>query len=117
MVNHPNRRKFAVNDERLAEIMARHIGSGKHNSISDGLCVMEAVAYVSGDTWTDHPSCACPVISTFLRTWNDTLPNDEERDRLLEIAHPEAGRDTLDCGDRKAARDHGCGLVYPRSNA
>ena len=88
MVNHPNRRKFAVNDERLAEIMARHIGSGKHDSISDGLCIMEAVAYVSGNTWTDHPSCACPVISAFLRIWNDGLPNDEERDRLLKSLIP-----------------------------
>jgi hypothetical protein len=29
-----------------------------------------------------HPECACPVISAFLRSWNDSLP-DGERDTLL----------------------------------
>jgi hypothetical protein len=55
---------------------------GKHSSINEGACVMEAVAFVAGEPWSDHPQCACPVIGTFLRSWNDSLP-DAERDTLL----------------------------------
>ncbi|MGH6741358.1 MAG: hypothetical protein ACREDY_20440 [Bradyrhizobium sp.] len=50
-------------------------------------CIMEAVAFVAGEPWSDHPACACPVISTFLRSWNDALP-DDERDVLLRPLVP-----------------------------
>jgi hypothetical protein len=58
--------------------------SGSHEVDSGQMCVMEAVAYVAGEPWSDQPQCACPVISAFLRAWNDSLPTDEERDRLLK---------------------------------
>src|SRR5262245_64601994 len=48
---------------------------------------MEAVAYVAGEPWSDSPQCACPVISAFLRTWNDGL-NDADRNRLLKPLIP-----------------------------
>jgi hypothetical protein len=49
------------------------------------LCIMEAVAYMAGEPWTDSPACASPVISAFLRSWNDLLA-DDDRDRLLPAA-------------------------------
>ena len=49
------------------------------------MCIMEAVAYMAGEPWSDSPACASPVISAFLRTWNDALP-DDDRDRLLPAA-------------------------------
>ena len=55
------------------------LGSGSHNPGSDVMCVMEAVAMLAGEDWTDHPSCASPVIGEFLRTWNDGLPDDERQ--------------------------------------
>jgi hypothetical protein len=58
------------------------LGHGSHDSIVDGCCIMEAVAFVAREPWSDNPACACPVISAFLRSWNDALP-DEERDTLL----------------------------------
>jgi hypothetical protein len=58
------------------------LSSGSHKSIKDGFCVMEAVSWVAREPWSDHPECACPVISAFLRAWNDALPNNE-RDELL----------------------------------
>lgn len=36
-------------------------------------CVMEAVAYVAGEPWSDAPECCSPVIGAFLRRWNDDL--------------------------------------------
>ena len=55
---------------------------GRHDP--DGaMCVMEAVAYVAGEEWSDHPKCTCPVISAFMRAWNDALLNDNERTARL----------------------------------
>ena len=72
-----------IDSTRLAEVTARDIGHGAHFSLDDGLCVMEAVAYVAGEPWSDHPTCACPVLGAFMRAWNDGLPTDEDRTRLL----------------------------------
>jgi hypothetical protein len=58
-------------------------GAGSHETREQGMCIMEAVAYVAGEAHTDHPKCACPVISALLRSWNDALPFDEDRQRLL----------------------------------
>jgi hypothetical protein len=46
---------------------------------------MEAVAYMAGEPWSDSPACASPVVSAFLRAWNDAL-SDADRDRLLPAA-------------------------------
>ncbi len=37
------------------------------------LCIMEAVAFMAGEPWSDSPACASPVIAAFLRSWNDAL--------------------------------------------
>ena len=59
------------------------LNHGAHRSISDGMCAMEAAAYVAGEPWSDHPECVCPVLASFMRTWNDGLPSDADRTRLL----------------------------------
>jgi len=79
---------FTVVPERLAEIATRPIGHGSHQSFDDGYCVMEAVAYVAGEKFSDQPKCCCPVISAFLRAWNDDLATDADRDRLLKPLVP-----------------------------
>ena len=57
---------------------------GKHDNPEDGMCLMEAVAYVAGESHTDHPECCCPVIAEFGRVWNDSMRSDTERERLLK---------------------------------
>jgi len=66
--------------ERLNDITLKE-GSSDENDRA--MCVMEAVAYVAGEPWSDHPSCACPVITAFMVSWNDGLPSNADRDRLL----------------------------------
>jgi hypothetical protein len=46
-------------------------------------CVMQAVAYVAGEPWSDHPECACPVITAFMIRWNDSIRDDAVRTRPL----------------------------------
>lgn len=73
---------------RLNQILGRSLGAGSHSSLEDGLCVMEAVSFVAGEPWSDSPTCACPVIAAFMRTWNDGLPSGADRDRLLKPLVP-----------------------------
>ena len=69
--------------ERLSLITALHHGSHEENDEAR-VCAMEAVAFVAGEPWSDHPQCACPIISAFMRSWNDGLP-DAERAILLPL--------------------------------
>ena len=75
----------AIDSKRLTEVQAMDLNKGGHDDMSDGMCVMEAVSYVAGEPWTDSPACACPVIATFLRNWNDSLPDDERNDLLKDL--------------------------------
>jgi hypothetical protein len=75
--------------ERMAEIEAASIKHGPHDeNAAREMCVMEAVAYVAGEAWSDAPQCACPVITAFMVSWNDGLPTDADRDRLLKPLIP-----------------------------
>jgi hypothetical protein len=73
-----------VLEERLHYLDDLQLGRGSHAAPNNGLvaaCVMEAVAYVAGEKWSDHPECASPVITSFLVSWNDSLP-DADRQML-----------------------------------
>lgn len=55
------------------------LDANSHDPGSDRMCVMEAVAMLAGEQWSDHPQCASPVIGAFLRSWNDSLPDDDRQ--------------------------------------
>src|SRR5271156_4267673 len=75
--------------DRMKEILNLSLTSGSHKDLEKGMCVMEAAAYVAGEPWSDHPTCACPIITSFMIAWNDGLPSDAERDRLLKPLIPD----------------------------
>src|ERR1700761_4831451 len=57
---------------------------GAHSANDDmRMCVMEAVAFVAGEPWTDSPNCASPGIAAFLRSYNDSV-DDETRQSLKQ---------------------------------
>ena len=58
------------------------LSKGKHNSAAEGVCAMEAVAWLEGLEHTDAPACTCPVIATAVRVMNDKL-SDMDRQRLV----------------------------------
>ena len=95
--------------ERLAALPPLSKGAHKHED--EGACVMEAVAYVAGEPWTDRPACACPVISAFMRAWNDDLPTDADRDRLLRPLIPRLARVAGDARGGDVPGVAGGGLV------
>ena len=62
--------------------------AGGHEKRESAVCAMEAVAWLAGEPHSDHPACACPVIGAFMRNWNDAIPDDETRTRLLKPLLP-----------------------------
>jgi hypothetical protein len=58
------------------------LAEGRHSSPEEGLCFMEAVAFLAGDPHSDLPQCACPVLANFGRVINDAL-DDQSRDEFL----------------------------------
>ena len=56
---------------------------GNHATREVGVCAMEAVAWLAGESHTDNPECACPVISRNITTLNDRMPDDATRNKYL----------------------------------
>ena len=60
------------------------LARGAHHDRSNGLCVMEAAAWLAGEPHTDNPDCVSPAIGVFLRSWNDQL-DDTDRQMLKPL--------------------------------
>jgi hypothetical protein len=56
------------------------LSRGKHAGPQHGACVMELASMLSGEAFTDHPKSVCPVIGSFLRTYNDLVDDDRRQD-------------------------------------
>jgi len=63
------------------------LARGNHERRMDGVCLLEAAAWLAGEEHTDHPECVSPVIAAFGRNWNDAL-EDPPRTRLLKPLLP-----------------------------
>ena len=61
-----------------------HLGEGAHTDRSNGLCVMEAVAWYNNEPHSDHPECTSPVLAANVRILNDAMPGDATRDKYLK---------------------------------
>ena len=55
---------------------------GAHRTPEEGMCLMEAVAYIAGEEHSDRPECACPVLSAYGRDLNDLMGEGAEGDAL-----------------------------------
>jgi hypothetical protein len=66
------------------------LSKGKHTSPEDGACVMELASMLAGEPFTDHPSSVCPVIGSFLRSYNDSI-DEHRRQSLYEYASKVVG--------------------------
>ena len=66
---------------RTLDLDNLHLLTGSHYPNDEQrMCVMEAVAFLAGEEWSDHPACASRVVGTFLRSWNDVLPDDQRQE-------------------------------------
>ncbi|TIL87518.1 MAG: hypothetical protein E5Y73_25255 [Mesorhizobium sp.] len=58
------------------------LSPGKHSSPAEGMCAMELVAFLDGGPHTDQPRCTSELVSAFVRSINDNMP-DDVRHKLL----------------------------------
>jgi hypothetical protein len=66
------------------------LSKGKHTDPEDGACVMELASMLADEPFTDHPASVCPVIGSFLRSYNDSIDS-ERRQALYEYASKVVG--------------------------
>jgi len=56
------------------------LAPGRHRSPRIGACVMELASMLAGESFSDRPATASPVIAAFLRTYNDGIDDDRRQD-------------------------------------
>lgn len=66
------------------------LSKGAHDSPKQGMCIMECVAYIAGEQHTDHPECACPLVTMFAIGTND-VATEKQRKKLLPFVLRIAG--------------------------
>jgi len=76
--------------------------AGKHDSPTDGACLMEAASWLAGEPWSDHPQCVSPVIGAFLRRWQDDL-DDTTRQTLKRYIPAVLGTNTGPADEERRA--------------
>jgi hypothetical protein len=69
--------------------------AGAGGDYKNGLCVMEAVAWMASEGATDEPECACPVLGAFAIRLNDSLTQ-ENRQQLKALILPLTGTRSKD---------------------
>lgn len=57
----------------LESLFAFKLSFGDHESPEDGVCFMEAVAWMQGEEHSDRPECACPVLGAYGIKLNDNM--------------------------------------------
>lgn len=60
------------------------LSPGAHDSRADGLCALEAVAWLAGEPHSDRPESVSPVLASFVRYWND-CGQDTDREALKPL--------------------------------
>jgi hypothetical protein len=79
-------------EERLAKLPSLALKSGSHPKPPNGNpvgCVMELASWVVGEPWSDHPKCACPVITEIMIRANDRMGDGDEADaRRARVLSP-----------------------------
>ena len=90
--------------DRITLKYGAHQAPEPGNEADAAMCAMEAAAYIAGEPWSDQPQCVCPVIASFLRSWNDGIGEDATRTRLLLplVALSIGTRSSDDVQDRRA---------------
>ena len=61
-----------IDQSQLADL---HLEKGGHANPKDGLCFLEAVAYLTGEPHSDRPECVSPVLGSWGRAINDAMPD------------------------------------------
>lgn len=88
---------------RTLDLTKLQLEKGSHDP-NDGhrMCVMEAVAYVAGEPWSDQPQCASRVLGAFLRTYNDQVDHATRQSLVPYIYRLAGSRATEEIEQRRS---------------
>ena len=86
--------EYTISPDRYAAI---DLKKGAHGSPDEGMCLMEATAFLAGEQHSDRPRCVSPVLGEFGRGLNDCLP-DGRRQQLTALipSLPGTAQDGMD---------------------
>ena len=87
---------------------------GNHPTRDDGMCAMEMVAWLAGETHSDGPRCTCPVLAALVRSMNDRLPDDRARTRYLRPLVPQLINTRADAAERQRRAYAACDFAVRR---
>ncbi|MCY4119317.1 MAG: hypothetical protein OXG72_00140, partial [Acidobacteria bacterium] len=77
------------------------LSRGSHDDRAEGVCLMEAVAWLAGEEHSDTPVCCSPILAAFFRSWNDGMRSDAECAQLIEYIPLLIGTDAGPAVERK----------------
>jgi hypothetical protein len=80
------------------------LSRGKHSSPGEGACVMELASMLAGERFSDHPVSVCPVIGSFLRTYNDSIDAERRQDLYAYAAKVVGSRGSEELQRARAER-------------
>ena len=63
-------------DRDFTSIVLAH---GSHKTPEQGMCLLEAVAWIAGEPFSDHPACVDRALAAFGRSFNDRIRDDERQ--------------------------------------
>ncbi|MFF0250640.1 hypothetical protein [Streptosporangium sandarakinum] len=63
----------------MIDLAAVTLTPGDHSTREDGVCLLEAAAWIAGEPHSDEPRCVSPVLTTYGRQLNDALPDDKRQ--------------------------------------
>lgn len=86
-----------------ARFAAIDLKKGSHSTPDDGMCLMEATAFLVGEQHSDNPNCVSPVLGTFGRNLNDVL-SDDLRQNLKALIPSLPGTANDGCDGRRSYR-------------
>jgi hypothetical protein len=104
-----------MNTEKLSKLETFKLTSGSHESLENGACIMEMVSYFADEPWSDHPKCACPILTAYSIRLNDCF-NDEHRQRLKEfipVIVGTKGTDEIQIARKRLIRWRNVTATYP----
>lgn len=100
---------------RKLDLEKIELKKGSHKSIKDGGCIMELVGYMAGEGWSDHPKCACPILTEYAIRLNDNF-TDEHRQKLrdfIPLLINSVGSDELRIARKRLLRWRFVTATYP----
>ena len=73
-----------IDQTKLSQFESLDLKTGAHSADKAGvkMCAMEAAAWLANEPHSDKPQCVCPVIASFMRSYNDKV--DDETRQLLK---------------------------------